>query len=68
MIVKHFGCTAIHNKALYKCLVHSLIHSFKQNESLQTKQKQNKIKSNKNHPSNQKTKQTKPNNKTNNTD
>ncbi len=25
MIVKHFGCTAIHNKALYKCLIHSFI-------------------------------------------
>ncbi len=23
MIVKHFGCTAIHNKALYKCIIHS---------------------------------------------
>ncbi len=27
MIVKHFGGTAIHNKALYKCLIHSFIHS-----------------------------------------
>ncbi len=27
MIVKHFGCTAIHNKALYKCIIHSFIHS-----------------------------------------
>ncbi len=26
MIVKHFGCTAIHNKALYKCIIHSFIH------------------------------------------
>ncbi len=26
MIVKHFGCTAIHNKkALYKCFIHSFI-------------------------------------------
>ncbi len=25
MIVKRFGCTAIHNKALYKCLIHSFI-------------------------------------------
>ncbi len=24
MIVKHFGYTAIHNKALYKCIIHSL--------------------------------------------
>ncbi len=23
MIVKHYGCTAIHNKALYKCIIHS---------------------------------------------
>ncbi len=23
MIVKRFGCTAIHNKALYKCFIHS---------------------------------------------
>ncbi len=27
MIVKRFGCTTIHNKALYKCLIHSFIHS-----------------------------------------
>ncbi len=27
MIVKHFGCTTIHNKALYKCIIHSFIHS-----------------------------------------
>ncbi len=26
MIVKRFGCTAIHNKALYKCIIHSFIH------------------------------------------
>ncbi len=26
MIVKHFGCTTIHNKALYKCIIHSFIH------------------------------------------
>ncbi len=25
MIVKRFGCTAIHNKALYKCIIHSFI-------------------------------------------
>ncbi len=25
MIVKHFGCTTIHNKALYKCIIHSFI-------------------------------------------
>ncbi len=28
MIVKHFGCTAIHNKALYKCIIHSFILTF----------------------------------------
>ncbi len=28
MIVKCFGCTTIHNKALYKCIIHSLIQSF----------------------------------------
>ncbi len=27
MIVKRFGCMAIHNKALYKCIIHSFIHS-----------------------------------------
>ncbi len=27
MIVKRFGCTTIHNKALYKCIIHSFIHS-----------------------------------------
>ncbi len=27
MIVKHFECTAIHNKALYKCIIHSFIHA-----------------------------------------
>ncbi len=26
MIVKCFGCTAIHNKALYKCFIHSFIN------------------------------------------
>ncbi len=26
MIVKRFGCTTIHNKALYKCFIHSFIH------------------------------------------
>ncbi len=26
MIVKRFGCTTIHNKALYKCIIHSLWH------------------------------------------
>jgi len=25
MIVKHFGCTVVHIKALYKCLIHSLV-------------------------------------------
>ncbi len=25
MIVKRFGCTAIHKKALYKCIIHSFI-------------------------------------------
>ncbi len=29
MIVKRFGCTTIHNKVLYKCLIHSFIHSHK---------------------------------------
>ncbi len=29
MIVKRFGCIAIHNKALYKCFIHSFIHSFR---------------------------------------
>jgi len=29
MIVKRFGCTTIHNKALYKCIIHSFIHSEK---------------------------------------
>ncbi len=24
MIIKRFGCTAIHNKVLYKCIIHSL--------------------------------------------
>ncbi len=28
MIVKRFGCTTIHNKELYKCLIHSFIHSY----------------------------------------
>ncbi len=27
MIVKRFGCTTIHNKALYKCFIHSFIRS-----------------------------------------
>ncbi len=26
MIVKHFGCTTIHSKALYKCIIHSIIY------------------------------------------
>ncbi len=26
MIVKRFGCISIHNKALYKCFIHSFIH------------------------------------------
>ncbi len=26
IIVKRFGCTAIHNKALYKCIIHSCSH------------------------------------------
>ncbi len=29
MIIKRFGCTAIHNKALYKCIIHSLIQTKK---------------------------------------
>ncbi len=28
MIVKCFGCTTIHNKALYNCIIHSFIHPF----------------------------------------
>ncbi len=24
---KRFGCMAIHNKALYKCIIHSFIHT-----------------------------------------
>ncbi len=28
MIVKRFGCTTIHNKVLYKCIIHSFIHLF----------------------------------------
>ncbi len=28
MIVKRFGCTTIHNKALYKWIIYSFIHSF----------------------------------------
>lgn len=26
MTVKHSGCTSIHNKALYKCIINSLVH------------------------------------------
>jgi len=26
MIVKHFGCTEVHMKALYKCLIYSFIY------------------------------------------
>ncbi len=33
MIVKHFGCTAIHNKALYKCLIHSFTRTKKKKDS-----------------------------------
>ncbi len=29
MFVKHFGCTEMHNEVLYKCIIHSFIHSFK---------------------------------------
>ncbi len=29
MIVKRFGCTTIHNKALYKCFIHSFIQMLK---------------------------------------
>ncbi len=29
MIVKRFGCTTIHNKALYKCIIHSYTYSNK---------------------------------------
>ncbi len=28
MIVKRFGCTAIHNKTLYKFIIHLFIHSY----------------------------------------
>ncbi len=28
LIVKRFGCTAIHNKALYKCIIHSFIKTY----------------------------------------
>ncbi len=28
MIVKHFGCTTIYNKALYKCIIHSFIKTW----------------------------------------
>ncbi len=28
MIVKRFRFMAIHNKVLYKCIIHSFIHSF----------------------------------------
>ncbi len=31
VIVKRFGCAAIHNKALYKYIIHSFIHSKKKN-------------------------------------
>ncbi len=34
MIVKRFGCTAIHNKALYKCIIHSFIDSRKHRENI----------------------------------
>ncbi len=27
MIVKRFGCMVIHNKALYKCIIHSYIYT-----------------------------------------
>ncbi len=30
MIVKRFGCTAIHNKALYKCIIHSSITIYRE--------------------------------------
>ncbi len=29
MIVKRFGCIAMHNKALYKCIIHNM-HANKQ--------------------------------------
>ncbi len=37
MIVKHFGCTAIHKKALYKCIIHSFIHSYHQEVTFNVK-------------------------------
>ncbi len=27
MVLKRFGCTTIHNKALYKCIIHSFFPS-----------------------------------------
>ncbi len=35
MIVKRFGCTTIHNKALYKCFIHSFILCFQFRPRLQ---------------------------------
>ncbi len=32
MIVKRFGFTGIHNKALYKCIIHSLCFYNKEND------------------------------------
>ncbi len=37
MIVKRFGCTTIHNKMLYKCI----IHSFKRMKKKKEKEKKN---------------------------
>ncbi len=40
MIVKHFGCTAIHNKALYKCIIHSFIFRMQRYDSSSTSPKE----------------------------
>ncbi len=34
MIVKRFGCTAIHNKVLYKCIIHSFIQNWNESDLL----------------------------------
>ncbi len=37
MIVKHFGCTTIHNKALYKCIIHSFEENARSHQICSTK-------------------------------